>query len=92
MAGPHEPYVLQLIALYERQVAHFLTLQNPENVLPLGLVSTHLANLRQAYNRCDHEQQLYCVNRAARILGEIEGNEHAKEKLNGTVPAQDGGV
>ena len=90
-SAPTEPYVLKLIATYERQAEHFLTLQNPEYSLAISLIKMHVGSLRQAYGKCDVEQQIYCVNRVSRIIGEIEGNEHARLKQK-EITANIGGV
>ena len=74
-------YVLQLISSYEKEAERFLTLQNSNYSYSITLIKMHLGTLRQAYGRCDIEQQLYCVNRISRIIGEIDGSEYAKKKM-----------
>lgn len=75
-----ENYVVSLIALFEKQIEALRNLQDSDLVLSLNLADMHLAGLKQARNKCDFENQLYCVNRLARILGEIEGRQNARQE------------
>lgn len=73
-------YVTQLIDLYEREINELIETQDPFYSFAISTLSTHLSGLKQARLRCMTEDQLYCVNRIARILGEIKGYKDAKER------------
>jgi len=73
-----ESYVTQLITLYETELKRFIEVQDPDIVGALSLIELQLGTLRQARDRCKFDDQLYAVNRIARLLGGVA--EHLKEK------------
>jgi hypothetical protein len=75
-----ESYVTQLINLYEIELKKLIEMQNPEIANALSLVALQIGHLEQARDKCKFDDQLYAVNRIARMLGEIAGHLEEKEK------------
>lgn len=75
-----ESYVTQLIGLYEAEVKRLIEIQDPNIASALSLASLQIGNLRRARDACRFDDQLYSVNRIARMLGEIAGHLEEKEK------------
>jgi hypothetical protein len=74
-----EPYVAKLITMYEGELQKVIECQDPVLSLASSLIASNIGMLRQAYHRCDFEQQLYCVNRIARTLGEVRRTMEEKD-------------
>lgn len=87
-----QSYVTQLLEQYEKKIAIAIEWQNPDYASSLSLMKMQLAQLAQARDKCDFENQLYCVNRLATLMGQIEGAEMVRKKEAKSVPTQDGGV
>jgi hypothetical protein len=85
-------YVTQLMELFETKIAMVIEWQNPDYADRLALMQLQLGQLAQARDKCDFETQLYCVNRLATLMGQIEGMEIAREKEKKDVQTQDGGI
>lgn len=85
-------YVTQLLEQYEQKIENAIEWQNPDYASHLSLMKMQLAQLAQARDKCDFETQLYCVNRLASLMGQIEGAEMMRKKEKKDVPPQDGSV